>query len=272
MREFKPKYCKHCGKLLERKYYPDCGKWESTSVFDKRKFCNRDCLHDYGKTHRRKDERLYSVYRNMKNRCENKNNKAFKWYGGKGIKVCDEWNGEQGYENFKKWALSTGYLPSLTLDRIDSDGNYEPNNCRWASWKTQQNNRSNNRFITFDGETLSISEWAERLGTTYGTLKTRINLGWNIEDVLTKPIRKDQRIDLTGERYGRLTAIKIVEKPINRKQKGIYWLCKCSCGNEFITTSNNLRTGNTKSCGCLGREKLIERNNAVRKNHEIKGA
>lgn len=87
--------------------------------------------------------KLYNVWKSMKQRCNNKNNHAYKWYGGKGVKVCDEWNGSHSYENFYKWAMASGYKEGLTIDRIDPDGNYEPNNCRWITISEQQRNRSN---------------------------------------------------------------------------------------------------------------------------------
>lgn len=87
--------------------------------------------------------KLYRVWVSMRQRCNNKNNRAYKWYGGKGVKVCDEWNGSHNYEAFYKWAMASGYKQGLTIDRIDPDGNYEPSNCRWITISEQQKNRSN---------------------------------------------------------------------------------------------------------------------------------
>lgn len=85
--------------------------------------------------------RIYTIWKGMVDRCENPQNKVYKHYGGRKIKVCKEWLGEQGFFNFVKWALDSGYSKELTLDRINNDGNYEPSNCRWADWQTQANNR-----------------------------------------------------------------------------------------------------------------------------------
>ena len=102
-------------------------------------------------------ERIYEIWANMKYRCNNKNCVNFKNYGGRGIRVCEEWN---AFENFYKWAIDNEYSDNLTLDRIDVNGNYEPENCRWATWEEQANNRRRNSRITYNGETHTISEWA----------------------------------------------------------------------------------------------------------------
>ena len=95
-------------------------------------------------------DKLYDAWRAIKKRCYNEAHYAYKDYGGRGIKMCDEWN---RFENFYSWALSNGYAVGLTLDRIDNDGDYSPDNCRWASWKVQGNNRRTNKFISFNGKT-----------------------------------------------------------------------------------------------------------------------
>lgn len=79
------------------------------------------------------DCKLYSVYHNRLYRCFNKNSHAYKDYGGRGIRVCDEWRGKDGYKIFRDWSISNGYREGLSIDRIDNDGNYEPNNCQWIS-------------------------------------------------------------------------------------------------------------------------------------------
>jgi hypothetical protein len=96
-------------------------------------------------------------------------------YGGRGITYSEEW---ETYENFRDWALQNGYSDELTLDRIDTNDNYTPKNCRWATMKQQQNNRRNNIFFTFKGETQPISIWAERSGISASTLSWRLKNGW----------------------------------------------------------------------------------------------
>ena len=116
-------------------------------------------------------------------RCYRKEHSSYKYYGGRGIKVCDEW---QAFEPFYQWALNTGYSENLTLDRINNNGNYEPSNCRWATAKEQANNRRANRIVTFNGETKTVAEWAELLGITHQAMSERLNSKhWTIEDALT---------------------------------------------------------------------------------------
>lgn len=141
------------------------------------------------------DSRLYYIYSHMKSRCCNKNNKNFENYGGRGIQVCEEWLGENGFLNFYEWAMNNGYSEHLTIDRIDVNGNYEPSNCRWADLVTQENNRTNNRMITYDGQTMTMAMWAKKLGINYKTLANRIYTNkWSIEKALTTPVRKINKL------------------------------------------------------------------------------
>lgn len=133
-------------------------------------------------------ERLYSIWRDMNFRCANENYKNWARYGGRGIKICDDWKND--YLAFKKWATSNGYEESLTLDRKNNDGNYEPLNCRWVTMKEQANNRSTNRFVEFNGEIKDTKQWAEKIGICAKTLENRLDSGWSIEDALTRPINK----------------------------------------------------------------------------------
>lgn len=121
----------------------------------------------------------------MKQRCNNVNNKSYKNYGDKGIKVCDEW---YDFKTFFDWALSNGYDNDLTIDRIDSTKNYCPENCRWSDRKTQNNNTSRNHLLTYNGKTQSIALWADEVNLPYSTLKTRIDKhGWDVERALLTP-------------------------------------------------------------------------------------
>lgn len=123
----------------------------------------------------------------MKARCTNPNASEYAAYGGRGIVVCEEW--AKSFESFMEWSMNNGYSEELTIDRIDPDGNYEPSNCRWIDLKAQENNRTNNRLITFNGETKTLMQWAETLGVYSGTLFYRLKAGWTVERALTTPVR-----------------------------------------------------------------------------------
>lgn len=133
-------------------------------------------------------ERLYNIWAGMKQRCYNVNCAYYKNYGGRGITVCDEWR--TSYSAFKEWALANGYKDGLSLDRIDVDSGYSPSNCRWATAKEQSRNRRNNRYITFNGETLALAAWAERTGINKDTIYMRLAAGWSVEKTLTTPVKQ----------------------------------------------------------------------------------
>lgn len=136
--------------------------------------------------------KLNKTWNSMKQRCNNSNCKQYKNYGGRGIKVCDEWlDKENGFINFYDWSMNNGYQDNLTIDRIDVNGNYEPSNCRWANMKQQSNNRRDNHNITYNNETHTIAEWSEILNINRYTLYYRINKSnMSIEEALTKKVRK----------------------------------------------------------------------------------
>lgn len=118
-----------------------------------------------------RDNPLHWRWGAMKQRCYNPNNEKFSRYGGRGISVCKEWF---SFPMFEKWALENGYKPELTLDRIDTDGNYNPNNCRWVDQRAQQNNRNNNRKIIYEDKEYTFSELSEKTGLKIETIAYRI--------------------------------------------------------------------------------------------------
>lgn len=128
----------------------------------------------------------------MKYRCNNNNFKQYKDYGGRGISVCEEW---YNFENFYNWSMENGYKDDLTLDRIDVNGNYEPSNCRWATRYEQQLNRRTNKILTFNGETLTQKEWADKLGFNDTLILNRLNRGWTIEEALKIPANNHKKIE-----------------------------------------------------------------------------
>ena len=139
----------------------------------------------HGDGHRGKHHRLFDIWGGMRQRCNNPNDRSYPNYGGRGIKVCDEWNNiDTGYIAFKEWALSNGYSSKLTIDRIDVNGNYCPENCRWASDKLQLNNTRRNHYIQIGRYVFSVSIWAEIMGINTRTMFNRIKYGWSDSDVV----------------------------------------------------------------------------------------
>lgn len=132
----------------------------------------------HGKTH----HRLYRIYAHIKDRCLNPNDKCYKDYGGRGIQISDEWD---TFEKFFDWANNNGYEDALTVERIDVNGNYEPTNCCWATMSEQNNNKRNNLFIEYKGETKTLKQWAEKLNINYSTLYGRIvTRGWDVKKAM----------------------------------------------------------------------------------------
>lgn len=129
--------------------------------------------------------RLYSIYTGMLKRCRQKTTRGYEQYGGRGIKVCDEWKGEHGFERFQEWAIANGYSDGLTIDRIDTNGNYEPNNCKWSTSLEQCNNRRNNVWLEYNGEKHTMAQWSRQLNIPASTIKARRSKGWSDEKVLT---------------------------------------------------------------------------------------
>ena len=131
--------------------------------------------------------RLYRIWKQIHTRCNNPNSINYKDYGGRGINLCEEWKND--FSSFLDWSTSNGYAENLTIDRIDNDGNYCPENCRWVTNKKQQNNKRSTVFIEYDGQKHSLSEWAEIIGVTRNALWKRLFVeGWSIERALTTPL------------------------------------------------------------------------------------
>lgn len=122
----------------------------------------------------------------MRQRCSNPNADHFDRYGGRGIAVCDRW---QDFDTFVA-DVWPSYSEGMTLERIDNDGPYAPENCRWASRKEQSQNTSVTRLITYNGETLSMREWSRRLGMGSTTLLFRLRRGWSVERAITEPVHR----------------------------------------------------------------------------------
>lgn len=135
------------------------------------------------------NSRLRSIWNDMKSRCYNPNVAIYKHYGGRGIGVCDLWR--YNFYAFEGWANKHGYAEDLMIERIDVNGNYEPDNCRWATRKEQMRNKTNSIMLTFDGETHDLAEWAEIKGIKYATLYSRVTiLKWPTEKLFAKVKKK----------------------------------------------------------------------------------
>lgn len=128
--------------------------------------------------------KLYRVWSNMLSRCYIESSSRYYRYGARGITVCDEWR--NSFEAFYSWAMANGYTENLTIDRKDVNGNYEPDNCRWATRKEQMNNYSGNRHLEYNGMVKTVAEWAEVTGLNVGTIRSRLKNGWSAERALTE--------------------------------------------------------------------------------------
>lgn len=151
------------------------GKTKSCGCLGIKNATNSKIKHGNSKT------KLYRIWSGMKKRCYNKKYDHFNNYGGKGIKVCDEWKND--FISFKNWALNNGYKEYLEIDRIDFNGNYEPNNCRFQNRTQQIRNRSNTVFIEFNFETKTLKEWCEIYNVNYKLVHSRYKKGWDYKKI-----------------------------------------------------------------------------------------
>lgn len=165
----------------------DCGNLTSVQgkhlISGNIKSCG--CKHfEACKTHGKTNTRLYHIWCTMKARCIRKTDHKYNRYGGRGIKICDEW---MNFEPFYNWAMSNGYNENLSIDRIDNNGNYEPSNCRWATPVQQANNRSENRIIEYKGEKMTVSDASRKYNVPYRLLYGRIHRGWGANRAIETP-------------------------------------------------------------------------------------
>lgn len=146
--------------------------------------------------HSKRHSKLYAVWRGLRSRCNNSNHPFYCDYGGRGITVCKEWdNTNDGFQNFYDWSVKSGYKDDLSIDRIDNNGNYEPNNCRWATIKQQCNNRRSNIVLNYKGVAHTVSEWSEIIQVKSGTIYQRIYKGWNTGEILGFEYKKGRRTE-----------------------------------------------------------------------------
>ena len=172
----------------------DCGKVKSKPVssYDLKKGKVTSCGCNYfisnknrNKKHGMTNTRLYRIWSGAKQRCHNSKSQYYKRYGGRGITVCDEWLND--FQAFYDWAMSNGYKDNLTIDRIDNDKGYSPDNCRWVSYEIQENNRTNNIIVKYKGQNYTVSQLSRILGISQSALNWRIKHNW-VENELDIPV------------------------------------------------------------------------------------
>lgn len=154
-----------------------CGCWNIDAIIQ------RNTRH--GASKRGSITKLYKVWAAVKQRCTNPKNKAYKNYGGRGIKLCDEW---LEYEPFEEWAFENGYAEGLQLDRIDNNGSYSPDNCRFVSTLENSHNKRNNVWITIDGKTALAVDWAKEVGVDVEVIRKRLRKGWTPKEAVFAPL------------------------------------------------------------------------------------
>lgn len=157
------------------------GHTKSCGCYHADKLKERNTIHGACKT------RLYKIWKGMRHRCSCKGDTNYEYYGGRNIRVCSEWD---DFIVFRDWAMSHGYVDGLTIDRIDPDKDYHPDNCRWITMSMQANNKRNNHFITINGETHTLSEWSHITGHSQAAIKARIKKGWDESRAVMTPVKE----------------------------------------------------------------------------------
>lgn len=172
-----------CGTIVPRVLVRSLlsGNTKSCGCYNRELTAQRNRKHGY-KTRQNKASRLYSIWSDMRRRCNNPHRRGAENYALKGIHICEEWN---DFAEFQKWALTHGYTDTMTIERRDNTKGYGPDNCIWIPKSEQSKNRDSNHYITFQGKTLTLTDWAKELGIKRSTLSGRFLRGWSIEQALT---------------------------------------------------------------------------------------
>ena len=172
----------------------DCGNQIVTGSNNVRKGRTKSCgcynqeLRKSRIKHGMFNTRLYVAWSHMRQRCNNPSNKEYRNYGARGISICEEWD---EFINFYNWAMANGYEKTLTIDRIDNDGNYEPNNCRWVTMAVQESNKRTNHYIEFNGEKMTMSQCAKMNGVSINAFRYHVcNLGYSPEEAVESILYK----------------------------------------------------------------------------------
>lgn len=154
--------------------------------------CLKSIFNKSRSAHGMSNTRLYQTWINMKARCYRKTHPAYKNYGARGIKVCDKWR--NSFKTFAEWSLANGYTDDLTIERIDNDRDYEPDNCKWICFGEQAENRRTNLNITYHNETHNLSEWCKLFNMDYNLVYNRIHKNkWDFERAISEPVHIEKR-------------------------------------------------------------------------------
>jgi len=167
----------------------DCGKIKSISLSNIRSGSSKSCGCKQGRSgasnssykHGGAHTKLHNVWKSMRQRCRNEKCTDYKWYGAKGIDVCQEWD---NFSNFWEWSINNGYKDGLTIERTDSNRGYSPDNCRWITIEEQQRNKSNNHILEYKGKSFPMSVWSRKINMNYSTLRGKIRKGQTLYDIL----------------------------------------------------------------------------------------
>lgn len=178
--------------------YLRSGETKSCGCYQKEMASKFNSFHHLSK------HKLYRKFMKMIARCENPNNPSYKDYGARGITICKEWR--EDFMKFYEWSINNGYSEDLSIDRIDNDKGYSPDNCRWTTKLRQNNNRRTSRYLEYDGKRMTIADWGRETGIHQSLIGVRINkLHWSVEKALTTPPinrpRKDKKLTLNGEQH-----------------------------------------------------------------------
>lgn len=235
----------------------DCGNTTVSHGFSLRNGASKSCgcltteqLVERNSTHGLSDTPEYPVWAGMLQRCNNSNNFKYHIYGGRGISVCERWH------HFDAFYADMGPRPSPdhSIERLDRNGNYCPENCIWATVQEQNNNKSNNHYVEYSGRTMTITQAITEAGNRVdlATARGRLTRGWSVENTVEiPPIEGARLVDITGTRYGRWV---VIRRDGSTRRSQPRWLCRCDCGAEKSVVGISLKAGHSTSCGCLKRE------------------
>jgi hypothetical protein len=197
--------------------------------------------------------RIKKIFSHMKSRCYDPNDKRYDDWGGRGIRVCEEWL--KNPEEFVRWSLENGYQDDFVIDRINNSGDYAPSNCRWVTIAENNQNRRSSRNFTYNNKTQNLQQWCDEFNVSRSMVNKRLEMGWDFEKALFTPKKVRDKESLIGKAFGKLVVLDFVGK--DKFRQSLY-NCKCSCGNTVLVNGNKLKSGHTTSCGCYRRERAKE--------------